>query len=415
MLRQLKRRALGALKWFLRGEQFKHYTRPNPAPEPGPHLRIGVVFLVPLLGDVVMLFPLLDALHQQHPEAEITAFVSGLGRILRLHPAVRHVYERPRRSRFAARLWPIADIASLWLWWFRRLRGVRLDICVMPRGGSDPFYAPHLAWLLGAPVRVGYDAALEPEREHRDIDGSALLTREIKVLNAVHEVDRGSEVLQLAGLIPAPVNTSLPSTGLLAVAHRPEAQQFIASLPELSQPYFILSPGASVRLKEWSESSYTAVARHLTGRAWLPVIVGGPEVRAAGDRIASALGSAALNLAGKTGFPELVAVCAGAKLFVGNDSGTGHVAGAAGTPTVIISSYAASNPPVHQTSPARTHPAGPWYAIVQPAHPLPPCTDECIASTPHCITQIEVSAVIAACEGLLARRESAQEVVSVHS
>lgn len=414
MLRRLKRRVLRALKWLLGGEQFKRYAPHNPAPQPGPRLRIGIVFLIPLLGDAVMLYPLLDALREHNPDAEIIAFVSGMGKILRFHPAVDRVFERPARSRFAARLWPVGDIGSLWLWWFRQLRDVRLDVCIMPRGGSDPFYSTHLGWLLGAPVRAGYDASLEPEREHHDIDGSALLTHEIKVLNAVHEVDRGSEVLQLAGLLSEPVDSRRSSAGLLAVAQRPEARQFVASHPQLSQTYFILSPGASAPLKEWPESGYVTVAKHFASRGWLPVVVGGAEVRVAGDRLAASLGSPVLNLAGETGFPELAAVCAGARLFVGNDSGTGHVAGAVGTPAVILSSYAISNPAVHQTSPLRTHPVGPWYAVVQPAQPLPPCTGECSASSSHCITQIESASVLAACEDLLALRESsAQEVNSV--
>ena len=414
MLSRLKRRALRALKWLLRGEQFKHYTRPNPAPAPGPRLRIGVVFLIPLLGDAVMLFPLLDALREHNPDAEITAFVSGMGKVLRLHPAVDRVFERPPRSRLSSRLWPVGDIASLWLWWFRQLRAVRLDVCVMLRCGSDPFYGTHLAWLLGAPVRAGYDAALEPERLHHDLDASALLTHEVTAMKAVHEVDRGSEVLELAGLLPAPVDSRRPSTGLLAIASASEARQFVASYPQLSQPYFILSPGASVPLKEWPETGYAEVARYLVPRGWLPVVVGGPEVHVAGDRIASALNMPVLSLAGKTDFAQLAAVCAGARLFIGNDSGTGHVAGAVGTPAVVLSSYAASNPAVHQTSPLRTHPAGPCHAIVQPLRPLPPCAGECTASTPHCITQIEVAAVIAAVENLLAGRE-AVEVSSVHA
>jgi ADP-heptose:LPS heptosyltransferase len=378
-------------------------------------LRIAVCYLIPLLGDVVMLFPFLDALRREQPEAEIVAFVAGQGKILRMHPGVDKVYERPRRRRSSRYLWPIGDIASLWWWWRRELRDLRFDICVMPRGGHDPFYSAHLAWLLGGRQRVGYSSRVEPEGTISDLHASPLLTHEITTIHRIHEIERGGEVLQLAGLIPGAIDTRQPSQSLLAIARRGEAQQFVRSLPGLSKPYFILSPGASLPFREWPEENYAAVAQAVAERGWLPVVAGGPEVRAKGDRIAALVRGPLLNLAGQTDFAQLAALCAEARCFFGNDSGTGHVAGTVGTPVIIISPYALSSPASHQISPQRTHPAGPWHAVVQPERPLPPCEVGCVAGAPHCITQVEVSMVLAAMEDLLARAGAAAEVPSVRS
>lgn len=413
MLRRIKRSLLPGLKWCVSGEQFKRYTRPNPPAAPGPRLRIAICYLIPLLGDVVMLFPLIDALRGEHPDAEITAFVAGQGRILGMHPGIDRIYERPKRTRGERALWPVGDIASLWIWWRRQLRHLRFDVCVMLRGGADPYYSAHLAWLLGGRDRVGYSAAIEPERRGSDLGASPLLTREITRLGGVHEVERGEEILRLAGLLAGTVETTQPSPSLMSIAGRPEGVAFLRQHAELAAPYFIVSPGASRPLKEWPEERYAEVALTVAREhQWTPVIIGGPDVSAIGARLAERIGIPTLNLAGRTGFAELAAVCAGAQCFIGNDSGTGHLAGALGVPSVIISSYPLSSPGIHQTSPLRTHPAGPFYAVVQPQHPLAPCAEECIAETSHCIEQVAVTDVWQSVEALLARSRASGSVTS---
>jgi ADP-heptose:LPS heptosyltransferase len=413
MLRRLKSTLQHWSKRFVTGEHFKRYTRPNPAAEPGIRQRIALCYLITSLGDIVMLFVLLDALRLEHPDVEILAFVDGSGTLLADHPAITEVHKRPPRARISRHLWPLADIVSLWRWWHRDLRGQRFDLCILPRGGVDPFYSAHLAWLLGGRRRVGYTSLVEPERIGSDLHPSPLLTDEVLEMSDVHEIQRGAEVLQLAGLLPGPIDLTQTSPSLLAIAHSDPAQRFVRSKPELSGPYFVISPVASVRYREWPVDAYAAVAQNYAARAWTPVIVGGPEVRPAAETISAKFSSPVLNLAGETDFSQLAAVLAGARCFFGSDSGTGHLAGALGTPVVIISSYALTSPASHQISPQRSRPAGPWQAILQPQNPLPPCGIECGFNRPHCITQIPVSEVLAAADALLARAQLSPEVASV--
>ena len=413
MLRRLKARLQQSAKHLVTGKQFKRYTHSNPPADPGPRLRVALCYLIPSLGDAVMLFPLLDALHREHPDLHLTAFVDGVGSLLAQQPAVTELHQRPPRARISRHLWPLAEIASLYRWWHHDLRSLRFDLCILPRGGVDPFNRAHLAWLLGGRRRVGYSSRLEPERAAYDLDPSPLLTDEVREMHSVHDIQRGADVLQLAGLLSGPVDLAQPSPTLLAIADNPGAQEILRTHPELTRTYFVLSPGASVRYREWPIDSFAAVAQHYASFGWTPVIVGGPEVRPAGDAITQTLSTPALNLAGQTTFEELAAVLAGARCFFGNDSGTGHLAGALGTPVIILSSYALSSPPSHQISPQRSRPAGPWQAILQPAHPLAPCGIECGFDRPHCITQVTVAAAIAAADALLARAQLSPEVASV--
>ncbi len=91
----------------------------------------------------------------------------------------------------------------------------------------------------------------------------------------------------------------------------------------------------------------------------------------------------------------LIALIAGARMFVGNDAGPAHLAAAAGTPAAIIFGSSSS---VHWR---------PWkveHRVVQNDFPCNPCKgDRCYAfDEPKCILSISFEQVRDACEALLA-------------
>ena len=91
----------------------------------------------------------------------------------------------------------------------------------------------------------------------------------------------------------------------------------------------------------------------------------------------------------------LIALIAGARIFVGNDAGPAHLAAAAGTPAAIIFGSSSS---VHW---------GPWkveHRVVQNDFPCNPCKgDRCYAfDEPKCILSVTFEQVREACEALLA-------------
>jgi ADP-heptose:LPS heptosyltransferase len=72
-------------------------------------------------------------------------------------------------------------------------------------------------------------------------------------------------------------------------------------------------------------------------------------------------------------------------LFVGNDSGTAHLAAAMDCPTLVISRHPRAGDPNHANSPARFAPRCSRYRVLQPAHGEGDCTNACRLSKPHCI------------------------------
>ncbi len=392
--------------WILRrladGDIFRRMAPQAPPAEAAPILRIAVCDLIPNLGDKVMMFPVIDLLRAENPTAEITWFTSSRDRILQHHPAIDRLLRAAPEADVRGRFQPIGSVLGILRWWRRELQDLRFDTVVVLRGGVEPFHSHHLAWLLGGRRRVAYDPDLEPERPDQNRYIRPLMSELVPAITGAHEVSRAAEVLALAGLASRPVDLTQPVQSLIAVARTPDARAFLERHGLNHQTYAIVSPGASQLRRAWPADRFAELARReLLTRGWFPVLVGGPELAPEAAEIAGLLDGNALDLTGQTSFEELVAVCGNAQAFLGNDSGTAHIAGACGVPTLIVTAFARSGRRTHHASPWRSHPVGPRVAVAQPATQLTPCTTECVSLTRHCILQVDVDEMQQAFQKLL--------------
>lgn len=390
--------------WLVRGPQFKRLAPQAPAATAGQTLRVALPYLIPNLGDAVMVFPLIDALRKENPDLVISVFTHRGSRILGLHPQVDHHYEFRLQPDWRGFVGIASYMHDLYRQWDREWRSLRFHQVVSVRGGVDPFYSMHLGWLLGGGVRTGYSCRVEPERMDIALDPDPLITSCVTSIDdRIHEVERGSLVLELAGLLASRVDIRKPVQSMLTLAHSESATAFVKRYPVLTEPYAIVAPGSSFPRRRWDAERFAEVAsRTIVPRGWSVVLVGGPEDQALCDRVTARLGSArVLNLAGKTDFIQLAAICANAKCFLGNDSGTGHVAGACGVPTLVVAMFRKDGPVTHHSSPMRTHPVGPQVRVVQSPRQILPCVDECISDDAHCILGITVDEVAGALANLL--------------
>ena len=108
--------------------------------------------------------------------------------------------------------------------------------------------------------------------------------------------------------------------------------------------YALICPSASNTERNWLTDRYAALARHCHARGLEVVLTGSPaerEIALARD-IENQAAIPVRNLAGQTNLKELLALCRGAKVVIGPDSGTLHMATTQGTPVVGL--YAHSNP-----------------------------------------------------------------------
>ena len=108
--------------------------------------------------------------------------------------------------------------------------------------------------------------------------------------------------------------------------------------------HVVISPSASNIERNWLPSRYAAIARHCFERGLVVVLTGSKaeqEIALAKD-IEELAGVPIVNLAGKTNLKELLGLCRFARLVIGPDSGTVHMATTQLTP--VIGLYAHSNP-----------------------------------------------------------------------
>lgn len=124
---------------------------------------------------------------------------------------------------------------------------------------------------------------------------------------------------------PAPHHTALPDADLL------------------TRPYVILHPGASTKVKLWPDERWRELARHVEELGCVPVWSGGPGEIELIRRIDP--DPSHPNFAGRVGLNGLWHLFAGAKAVICPDTGVAHLGRLIGVPTVAL--FGPGNAEIH--------------------------------------------------------------------
>lgn len=279
----------------------------------------------------------------RRPACVLVARLDSDGDVLLAGPAVRAVARTAGevvmlcgpRGQQAARLLPGVDDVLVWRApWIdpepdpvdstdvadlvERLRGLRLgEAVIFTSFHQSPLPLALLLRLAGVPriaaISADYPGSLLDVRHRLDEDDHDL-----------HEVQRGLSLAAAAGFAPAP-----DDPGTLAV-RRP-----LPDTTALTGPpgYVVLHPGASVPTREWPAERCAEAVKALVAEGRRVVVTGGPGETHLTRRVA---GTAALDLGGRTSFPELAGVLDRAAAVVVGNTGPAHLAAAVGTPVVSL-------------------------------------------------------------------------------
>lgn len=201
--------------------------------------------------------------------------------------------------------------------------------------------------------------------------------------------------------------TALAATVAASFARRNEAlvhRLRKGGLPEgVIRPYAVIAPGAGAKIREWPHDRLIAVARMLQQDHGLQIVISGSAREAeAGRLIAAALApGAVLDLTGQVDLSALPELLAQARLFIGNDTGTTHLAAALGTPSVAIM----SGMPTQEVWP----PVGAAVRVVAGRARCAPCHIQRPEACPFdiaCLNAVKIDDVKIACLDLLAETRS---------
>jgi len=284
------------------------------------------------IGDAIMSMPALQQYRVAHPEDRVVMLVK---------PPLRD-------------LWTLHTVPDE-IWVVPGGRGGTLQTARMLRNGKfDAVYVlPHSfrsalwPWLARIPERVGLPG------HFRDW----MMTRVIHPHRDPARAHQSYEYLSLffpddADRHPGPVELRIPESATEAVK---------AWMPMSRGPYLGLVPGAARGpSKQWPKDYFVETARWCMrqGHAQSVAVFGSPGEHSLCESIAKAIGSAAINCAGRTTLPQWAAAMSLCRVVVANDSGGMHLAAAVGTPLVAV---------FGMTDPAVTGPLGQHAKVVKAA------------------------------------------------
>lgn len=323
------------------------------------------------IGDVIHAMPLANAIRERFPQAWLTWVVSGpAGQLVCDHEAINEAIVLPRR-------WLRSPGKILEL--RRQLRQGRFDVAIDAQG---LFKSALVAWLSGAPRRIGYG-----DRWGREC--SPFLQTDLISTRTKHTVDRTLELLRPLGIESPAVHFRVP----VAEEERRAAAKMLGEAG-INGPYAIINSGAGWPSKLWLPDRFAAVARHLATRWNLPSLVvwAGADEQAFAQRIVAGAEGHAI-LAPRTSLRELAALCTQARIFVSSDTGPLHLAVAVGTACVGL----------YGPWPAEGHgPYGPQHLVLQRGAIYGSTRERRHAS--HALMEaIDASSVCDACDQILSR------------
>ena len=329
------------------------------------------------LGDVLLTTPLIRSLRHAWPEARLDVLVfADTAGILDGNPDVDRVIAMPARPTMAESLALAAHLFK------------RYHLAVSTQSGDRPTLFALLAGRQHAGLvwpgngikrRLLHRAAAAEQRVHR-------VEEMLRIADALG-VARAAEVVCPAGRL-APDHQV---TGHYAVIH--------------ASPKF--------RYKQWTAGGWRALATALAERGLAVIATGGPEDRAYLDALWQDA-PAVRRLDGRLRWPEIAALLAGARVYVGPDTSITHLAAASGCPTIAL--FGPTDPRLWGPWPARGL-SIPWAAaatvqrrrnvwLVQNPLPCLPCQQEgCerrLDSRAQCLDELTPRQVLAAVEQALA-------------
>ncbi len=151
-----------------------------------------------------------------------------------------------------------------------------------------------------------------------------------------------SRLLRNIGVAPGPPSEADRDLALSDAERRTASD---ALLPLAAQRFVAISVGGKVPINDWGDANWAKVLAELSrAQPGLgAVLVGSADERPRNERLALHWSGPRLNTCGMLSPRETAALLARARVFVGHDTGTLHLAAAAGTPVVGV--FSARNVP----------------------------------------------------------------------
>ena len=351
------------------------------------------------IGDFILLSPSLRAIREKFPNDRITLVCnSSVKPLARSCPYVDSIFYNPKSFDFE-------NFDSYFQWqieFSKKLLPFRFDlaICFCHQIGG---YL--LAYLSGANKIASYIApALCDSRAFPFGIVVDLINQPIRI-----DPTRPHLIHRYIGIVEGLLNQKIDDLEL-EVWFSPRCMKFARKILNdygfLDKPIFAIVMGGTSATKHYPPEKYAQLARLISEEISDArfVILGGSRDIESGEIFSREFGNPdrVLDLSGKINLAETSAILSMCSMYIGNDTGTMHIAAAVEIPCLAPFCYPADKPLVDASVIQMYYPRGVPAIIVQPRQSLPDCIDSheiffgCQSfNKPHCITQIEVETMLA--------------------
>ncbi|MCE5340778.1 MAG: lipopolysaccharide heptosyltransferase I [Planctomycetaceae bacterium] len=285
------------------------------------------------LGDIVLAMPAMCALAENFPNAKIHWFVRPeFAPLLENHKCVHKIIIFNRKK--LGKWWCNLDAFKEFVGLIKILRDEKYDVVFDLQGR---FRSAIFAWFSGCKKRIGL-------AKTQEVTG-IFYTQKVKQTK-VHLVDYFLEIVRSVSPLKGKIEFGLKAQPKAIT----EIQKILSENNVNKDNYAVIVPGATVDEKKWPVENFAALAEKINGKYQSGIVaVGVKSESETVEKIQKAAGVPVVNLAGKTNIPQLVALLAGAKAVISNDTGPAHIAAALNVPMVLIFGF---------TNPKRVGPYG---------------------------------------------------------
>jgi heptosyltransferase-2 len=318
------------------------------------------------IGDAILTFSAISSIRNTYPEARIFILVKPwVADIFRLSPLVDEIipYES---SGIHAGIFGKLRLA-------RELKVQQFDMVILLQNAIE---AAIIARLSGIPVRAGYNT---------DVRG-CLLSHPVVRTQAIKKVHQSYYYLAMVQSLGCGAPGQGPFIKLTAPDEKTAARLLQDHGIDSNQLLIGMAPGATYGpAKKWFPDRFGALADKFQEEFGITTLLFG----SASDRettltIQNYSKYPFLDLAGKTDLRTAVALMARCILFISNDSGLMHVAGALNIPSIAI---------FGSTNPVTTAPLGENNTIIYNKTDCSPCLRETCPTDFRCMESISTLAV----------------------
>jgi len=326
------------------------------------------------IGDAVMTIPAVNAVRNTFPQARISILAKPwLAEVYRLCPSLDEIilfHDPGFHSGIAGKI----KLGN-------ELRKLKFDAAILLQNAIE---AAIITWWAGIPIRAGYNS-----------DGRGLLlTHSVQRTTAIRKVHQTKYYLEMV--------KALGCQSAEANVHLTPGKEYETLSETLFDEHGIgrdafligIAPGAAYGpAKRWFPERFAAVAdRLMNDFSAQALLFGSSADRKSTDAVQHNATHQLISLAGKTNLKETIALIARCNLFISNDSGLMHVAGALNIPTVAI---------FGSTNPITTSPAGDKSVVIYKEASCSPCLKETCPTDFRCMEVVTVEEVYETAKSLL--------------